>query len=98
MQFNLSEKYQTWRRCCKRHQTTSLLRDGSDIVGDEFCFSHQFGVLYRISAVFSSMDIDGIFGRSDIASITNDSVTTAIVNSEISQCLFPNSTIIIRME
>ena len=31
----------------------------------------------KAKAVFASMGIDGIFGRSDIAAITNDSVTAA---------------------
>ena len=31
----------------------------------------------KAKAVFSNMGVDGIFGRSDIAAITNDSVTAA---------------------
>ena len=31
----------------------------------------------KAKAVFESMSVDGIFGRSDIAAITNDSVTAA---------------------
>lgn len=31
----------------------------------------------KVQAVFSKVGVDGIFGRSDIAAITNDSVTAA---------------------
>lgn len=31
----------------------------------------------KVKAVFANMGIDGIFGRSDIAAITNNSVTAA---------------------
>ena len=35
------------------------------------------GTIAKAKAVFANMGIDGIFGRSDIAAITNDSVTAA---------------------
>ncbi|MEI3416718.1 MAG: hypothetical protein V8Q43_04055 [Christensenellaceae bacterium] len=55
--------------------TTKVTIEGENVAIDRLNASQ--GTIAKAKAVFANMGADGVFGRSDIAAITKDSVTAA---------------------